>query len=318
MNKRSIILVLIIYICFSGSSFAETILLKSGRTVEGKLIKKTDEYIKIDFQGMPLTYYLEDIESIDGEKVILDNKQENISVPAVPYTEFKMITMEGNGYLKDKNNNSIIHFKSGKEEEAKIVRRVKDNIYLEMSPGVDAGISIDNIDCIETTVANILTNTYVNEKYGIFFQGPKDWVMVTPDGYYEETRKWESNQLVYFYKYPIEETSLRLANKDYSAIGIYLDELANNETVLGHIHERYRLLKANAFPDLQIIKEPVEINSNGTKWIKSIVDTQGFKTIDYFLLKNRILYVISCISFSKDFETNSSIFEKVITSFELK
>ncbi|MDD5356047.1 MAG: hypothetical protein PHY56_05895, partial [Candidatus Omnitrophica bacterium] len=50
-------------------SYAETIVLKSGRTVEGNLIEKTDKYIKIDFQGVPLTYFFDEIESIDGEKI---------------------------------------------------------------------------------------------------------------------------------------------------------------------------------------------------------------------------------------------------------
>ncbi len=51
------------------SVFAETIVLKSGKTVEGKLIEKTDEYIKIDFQGVPLTYFKEEIASAqNGEE----------------------------------------------------------------------------------------------------------------------------------------------------------------------------------------------------------------------------------------------------------
>jgi hypothetical protein len=49
------------------SVYAETIVLKSGKTVEGKIIEKTDKYIKIDFQGVPLTYFIDEIESIDGE-----------------------------------------------------------------------------------------------------------------------------------------------------------------------------------------------------------------------------------------------------------
>jgi hypothetical protein len=47
-------------------SFAETIILKSGQTIEGKLIEKTDEYIKVDFQGIVLTYFLDEINNIDG------------------------------------------------------------------------------------------------------------------------------------------------------------------------------------------------------------------------------------------------------------
>lgn len=50
-------------------SFAETIVTKSGQTIEGKLIEKTDKYIKIDFEGVPLTYFFDEVESIDGEKV---------------------------------------------------------------------------------------------------------------------------------------------------------------------------------------------------------------------------------------------------------
>lgn len=47
---------------------AEAIVLKSGKTIEGKLLEKTDEYIKIDFQGVPLRYYFDEIDSIDGVK----------------------------------------------------------------------------------------------------------------------------------------------------------------------------------------------------------------------------------------------------------
>lgn len=54
-------------IYFSTITYAETIVLKSGKTIEGKIIEKTDEYIKIDFFGVALTYYLSDIESIDGK-----------------------------------------------------------------------------------------------------------------------------------------------------------------------------------------------------------------------------------------------------------
>ena len=60
---------LIICLLFPVITSAETIILKSGKTVEGKIIEKTDKYIKIDFQGMPLTYYSDEIESIDGKKL---------------------------------------------------------------------------------------------------------------------------------------------------------------------------------------------------------------------------------------------------------
>ena len=60
---------IMLLLAFSLVCFAETIVLKSGKTIEGKLIEKTDEYIKIDFQGVPLTYFFDEIESIDGKKL---------------------------------------------------------------------------------------------------------------------------------------------------------------------------------------------------------------------------------------------------------
>ena len=47
-------------------SFAETIVFKSGKTVEADIIEKRDEYIKIDIAGIPLMYYFDEIETIDG------------------------------------------------------------------------------------------------------------------------------------------------------------------------------------------------------------------------------------------------------------
>ncbi|MDP2922203.1 MAG: tetratricopeptide repeat protein [Candidatus Omnitrophota bacterium] len=64
------ILLSISCIYFLSSLFAAIITLKSGKKVEGKIIEKTDKYIKIDFEGVPLTYFLEDIESVDGVKQI--------------------------------------------------------------------------------------------------------------------------------------------------------------------------------------------------------------------------------------------------------
>lgn len=43
---------------------AEMIILKSGRTLEGKITEKTDQYVKVDYEGVSLTYYWDDIESV--------------------------------------------------------------------------------------------------------------------------------------------------------------------------------------------------------------------------------------------------------------
>lgn len=41
-----------------------TLILKSGRTLEGEILEKTDEYVKINFKGVDLTFYSDEIESV--------------------------------------------------------------------------------------------------------------------------------------------------------------------------------------------------------------------------------------------------------------
>jgi len=60
-------------------ALAETITLKSGEILEAEVIEKTNNSIKIDFYGVPLTYYFEDIESIDGQKVSLSRIESRVS-----------------------------------------------------------------------------------------------------------------------------------------------------------------------------------------------------------------------------------------------
>jgi len=50
---------------FFSPALAETIKLKSGQEIEGKILERTDKEVKIDFMGVPLIYFAEDIESID-------------------------------------------------------------------------------------------------------------------------------------------------------------------------------------------------------------------------------------------------------------
>jgi tetratricopeptide (TPR) repeat protein len=54
-----------------GVSQAEVVVLKSGERFEGAIVERNPQEIKIEFEGvgMPLTYFLEDIASIDGVAV---------------------------------------------------------------------------------------------------------------------------------------------------------------------------------------------------------------------------------------------------------
>ena len=70
MRKIKIIfLLLVIALYLAIPAFAETIILKSGKTVNGKILHRSDEYIKVDVYGVSLTYYFDEIENITGEDV---------------------------------------------------------------------------------------------------------------------------------------------------------------------------------------------------------------------------------------------------------
>lgn len=75
---KKIVLVIILF-AISSVCFAETIVFKSGQTVDTKIIEKTDKYIKVEAgnSGTVLTYPLEQIESIDGKKLNLSDDIRN-------------------------------------------------------------------------------------------------------------------------------------------------------------------------------------------------------------------------------------------------
>jgi hypothetical protein len=76
MRVISLILILIFltfHFCYAGT----VINLKSGETVEGTLLERNDQWVKINFSDVELTYWLEDIDSIileDGTKIVPEKK----------------------------------------------------------------------------------------------------------------------------------------------------------------------------------------------------------------------------------------------------
>lgn len=65
---------------FSISAFAETIVLKSGKTIEGKVLEKTDKYVKVDLKGESQYFFFSEVESIDGAPVNISNKSAQTSI----------------------------------------------------------------------------------------------------------------------------------------------------------------------------------------------------------------------------------------------
>ncbi|OGX39904.1 MAG: hypothetical protein A2984_02210 [Omnitrophica WOR_2 bacterium RIFCSPLOWO2_01_FULL_41_12] len=58
-------IIFILLLGFHNLVFAETVTLKSGKIIEGKILEKNDQYIKIDVAGSPIYYERKYISSID-------------------------------------------------------------------------------------------------------------------------------------------------------------------------------------------------------------------------------------------------------------
>ena len=64
MDRRLFLMVALCMIC--GAAHADTVHLKNGNTIEGTVIEKTSDGIKVDIGGVTLTYYSDEIASIDA------------------------------------------------------------------------------------------------------------------------------------------------------------------------------------------------------------------------------------------------------------
>ena len=61
-------------VLFLSTSFADTLILKNGKQIEGTIINKTKEELKMKVQDIEITYWVDEIERINGEPVELENK----------------------------------------------------------------------------------------------------------------------------------------------------------------------------------------------------------------------------------------------------
>jgi len=87
MKNRAMVLLLLAGLFFSRVAFAEIILLKSGKTVEGRVTERTNKYIRIDFHGVQLTFFLDEVERINGARVnvISKERQDHNSVASLEF-----------------------------------------------------------------------------------------------------------------------------------------------------------------------------------------------------------------------------------------
>ena len=98
--------IVVFCICFliTINAYAQTVIkLKDGTPVKGKLVEKTDDYIKVDAFGVTLTYWLNEIESIESKDTgikELSNGQTVIIILKNGTTLEGKFIEETDGYIK--------------------------------------------------------------------------------------------------------------------------------------------------------------------------------------------------------------------------
>ncbi len=120
---KVISLILIMFMFgFSRAIFADIICLKNGKTIEGKIIKETDEYVKIRINEVIVTFDRKDIEFVEKKKLEdaakpgqrkkeLNVKEEaTIIVPSEEYPTIKKA-------IEDARAGDIIYVKQGTYDE---------------------------------------------------------------------------------------------------------------------------------------------------------------------------------------------------------
>ena len=81
------VIVLMISLCLAATSNAEIIILQSGQRIVGRVIERTELRVTVDVKGVPQTFFLGEIASIDGVRVEpLENK--NIGKPVTKVKKF--------------------------------------------------------------------------------------------------------------------------------------------------------------------------------------------------------------------------------------
>jgi len=76
---RKTIFLCICILLLAANLFADTVTLKSGKQIEGKILEKNNELVRIDIEGVVVTYFLSDIDAINQKKIAL-------SLPTPPVT----------------------------------------------------------------------------------------------------------------------------------------------------------------------------------------------------------------------------------------
>lgn len=105
---------------------ADNLILKSGEKIEGKIIEKTEQYIKMEIEGIPLTFWVDEIERV-----------EELPLPAATLIESSL----GDSVIEKYLSETTQYYLDGKYEDAlltlkKAIELDPNEFYLYIALGI--------------------------------------------------------------------------------------------------------------------------------------------------------------------------------------
>jgi hypothetical protein len=95
MERKSFLILAAIFLSMDVSSvYAETVVLKSGKEIKGSIVEKTEQYIKMQVDGVPATFWLDEIARVEEDAPV----SSEVATPetAVNYSDIEKYMQEGN------------------------------------------------------------------------------------------------------------------------------------------------------------------------------------------------------------------------------
>ena len=154
MNTLGIFLCVVL---LGSVALAETIHFKDGRSVSGKILEKNAQSIKVDLNGLTMTYYADEIKDIDGQLMTLASAAPTptpisagaVEIPAVKRALIlKFIDVFGTRVAMTQNFEAMLQSLAEQkpEEAVKIRDRVKmDEIIQRLIPLYDKHFSAEEL-----------------------------------------------------------------------------------------------------------------------------------------------------------------------------
>lgn len=232
MLKKSFLLAVVLIFSLSAQVLAEEIVLKSGEKLEGKVLEKTDKYIKVDPGiGMVMTYYAEDIDTIDGQKF-------QITPASSPVVDAPPVNQSSDQTTAENTNNSEVGDLSQAEDSIKngdygtaeiILNKLINNGSNNFSVYADRALCYWNLKDYDDANSDYFKAIKIDPE-----QGKKLFKMIAfvylKKGNGAQADSWLRQYLEYFPNDPESYYGLAVANYDSR---FYEGALANLNTAEG-------------------------------------------------------------------------------------